>query len=77
VKGEYKPIRAYPLDVFFIETIHFVYVIVYTLVIFNFGKILCFNCLRGTLRLWCWCWKNIWVWHFLRTLQSDSPFTLY
>jgi len=40
-------------------------------------KTLCFNCLRGTLRLWCWCWTNFWVWHFFSTLQSDYPFALY
>jgi len=38
VKGEYKQIQACPLDFFFIESIQFVYVIVYTLAIFNLGK---------------------------------------
>jgi len=78
VKGEYKPIQPCPLDVFFfIESTQFVYIIVYTLAILIWGKTLSFNCLRETLKLWCWCWKNFWVWHFLRTLQIDSPFALY
>jgi len=41
------------------------------------GKTLCFNRLRGISRLWCWCWKNFSVWHFLRTLHSNSLFAIY
>jgi len=40
------------------------------------AKTLCFNCLKGTLWLWFWCWKTF-GWHFLCTLQSDFPFVLY
>jgi len=68
------------LNVVFIESIPFVYVIIYTLAIFHLGENIMFqffNFLRGTSRLWCWCWKHFWVWHFLRTLQNDSSFALY
>jgi len=59
------------------SSMQFFYVIVYTLTIFNLGKTLCFNCLRWTLRLQCWCCKNFWVWNFVSTLQSKYTFALY
>jgi len=73
VKGEYKLIQAYPLDFFLKYTVF--YVIVYTLAIFNLGKNIMFHLFKRDLRGWCW--QNFWVWHFLHTLQSDSPLALY
>jgi len=52
VKGEYKPIQVYPLDVFFfIESTQFVYVIVDTLAIFNFGKNIMFQLFKRNLTI--------------------------
>jgi len=77
VKGEYKPIQACHLDFFLLKIYSLFMLLFIHLLYLILGKTLCFNCLRGTLRLWCWCSNKIWVWYFLRTLQSNSPFALY
>jgi len=65
------------LWIFFIENIQFVYVIVYTLVIFNSGKIIMFQLFKMDPRIVVLVLKNFYVWHFLRTLQSDSLFLYF
>jgi len=55
----------------------YVYVIVYTLAIFNLGENIMFQLFKRDLTIVVWCWTNFWVWHFLRTLQNDYAFALY
>jgi len=50
VKGEYKPIQACRLN-FFIENIQIVYVILYTLAIFNLGKNIMFQLFKTDLTI--------------------------
>jgi len=54
VKGEYKSIQAYPLDVFNLLKVYKLFMLLFIhLLYLIWEKTLCFNCLRGTLQLWC------------------------
>jgi len=57
-------LKVYSL--FMLLFIHLLYLI--------WGKTLCFNCFKETSQLWCWCWKNFWVWYFVTHLTKPLSF---
>jgi len=55
VKGEYKPIQAYLLDVFLLEIYSLFMLLFKKLLLFKLGKNIMFQLFKRDLMMWCWC----------------------